>query len=172
MIGMRAKTVALRAGNFVIIDLAGFSEHPERPLFDTGVLRIYLAAWRLDVEGYPIAGHEDARPDMREATSLIGERVLTDVVAGPDDIDAVFQFEDISLKVFPMQFTRAVEDVSDPIHCAAWTPSGHVLTAGLGISHSVTEAARSPLTARLTYMRDYEDDGGSHEGPDGELHRA
>nr|BFE70390.1 hypothetical protein GCM10020092_036910 [Actinoplanes digitatis] len=99
LIGMNVKEVVTRAGSFVIIDLVG-PELPTRPLLDTAVLWIYMSAWRIDVEGYPVVGHEDARSDIREAVSLLGDRVLTGLEVDPGAIDATFRFGSISLKVF------------------------------------------------------------------------
>ncbi len=155
LIGMRAKEVVLRAGSFVIIDLAEPAERPAM-LFDDGVLWIYMAAWRLDVAGRPVVGHEDARPDIRAAASSIVGRVLTDVQEDSDHLDVVFHFGDVSIKVFPMELAAGSDDTGGSVHWAAWSPSGRVLIAGPGARRSVEESARSRLTAELTYARDHE----------------
>ncbi|PRX12578.1 hypothetical protein [Actinoplanes italicus] len=153
LVGIQVKDVVLQAGSFVIIDLVGSAERPAE-LFDDAVLWIYMAAWRLDVAGQPMVGHEDAQPDMRAAVSSIVGRALTSAQEDLDRLDVVFHFGDVSIKVFPMDF--AVVSDGGSVHWAAWSPSGQVLIAGPGARRDVEEAARSQLTAELTYMRDYE----------------
>lgn len=90
---------------------------------------------------------EDTRSDIALVAAETAGKTLSGIAG--DGLDTLFQFDNLTLKVFPIHFH------ADDIHWAAWAPSGHVAIAGPGTERTVERASSSRLIGVRSFTRDY-----------------
>lgn len=141
--------VRLLAGSILLLNFGGRTEgiNDSSPM-----LLIYMAAWRLEESGRPVAACEDDHERIVPAIArLRGGRIKSIMVRKPG-LDLLVDVGDFQLVIFPR---RSDADVDEETHWAAWLPSRRVVTAGPGTRWRDTPLALSPLTTEIRGLEKY-----------------
>jgi len=151
MVGAEAWQVFLGYGSNLFIDLGGQVELPGRNkarVVGEWTLWVSLAAWRLQDAARVLVACEEPRPVIAEKVMVLKGRRVTAVTVVPPAMEAVFDFDDVRLLLFPIHSeTGSASAGEENRQWAVWRPRGDIVSVcpGSGKAWTVkpsTEPAR------------------------------